>query len=139
MRILALDWGTVRIGGAISDPEGKIAFALERFIEAKNAVSEIKKLVEENEVEKIIIGLPKALSGNDTASTKSAEEFGNKLSESLDINIVFIDERLSSVAAQKTMSEQGLNQKDMKGNLDNLVALQMLQSYLDNRLHKPGK
>lgn len=132
MRILALDWGTVRIGAAISDPEGKIAFPLEKFIDSKNAAAEIKSLVEEKEVEKILLGIPKSLAGTDTESTKLAQKFGESL-QGLGIPVENFDERLSSQGASKFLSSLGFNQKQQRGKVDNLAASQMLQAYLDTK------
>jgi putative Holliday junction resolvase len=132
LRILALDWGTVRIGAAISDPEGKIAFPLEKFIDSKNAAAEIKSLVEEKEVEKILLGIPKSLAGTDTESTKLAQKFGESL-QGLGIPVENFDERLSSQGASKFLSSLGFNQKQQRGKVDNLAASQMLQAYLDTK------
>jgi|SRR3989338_3961561 len=131
MRVLALDWGTVRIGAAISDADSKIAFPLDKFFESKNALEEIKKLVQEKEVDKILIGLPKSLSGEGNKSTTAVESFVGKLQEQVSCSIEYFDERLSSVAAAKTLSQQGLSQKQQRGLVDNLAAQQMLQTYLD--------
>lgn len=133
MRVLALDWGTVRVGAAISDPDGKIAFPLDGYIKAKQAFEEIKKLVDEKRVEKIIIGLPKSLSGENTASTISATEFAEKLKNTFPVSVEMVDERLSSQGASKTLSEQGKNLKQQKDLVDNLAAAQMLQTYLDTK------
>ena len=131
MRILALDWGTVRLGVAISDPDGKIAFPFEQPIDAKSAVSEVKRIVDEKEIDIVVIGLPRSMAGNDTNSTKSVEQFVSKLKEQIPCPIKLLDERLSSVGAHKTLTNQGLNQKQQKGLVDNLVAQQMLQAFLD--------
>ena len=133
MRILALDWGTVRIGGAISDPDGKIAFPLDKFIESKNAIPEIKQLVIEKEVEKILIGFPKSLSGTENNSTKNVQIFVKKLEKETICPIELIDERLSSQGAHKTLSNQGVSTKKQRDLVDNLAAQQLLQTYLDTK------
>jgi putative Holliday junction resolvase len=133
MRILALDWGTVRIGGAISDPDGKIAFPLQNFIDSKNAIPEIKKIIDELEVEKILIGNPISLSGEDTNSTDKVKEFVSKLQSEIACKIEYIDERLSSLGASKTLTQAGIKQKDQRGLVDNLAAQQMLQAYLERK------
>lgn len=122
----------MRIGAAISDPEGKIAFPLEKFIDSKNAAAEIKSLVEEKEVEKILLGIPKSLAGTDTESTKLAQKFGESL-QGLGIPVENFDERLSSQGASKFLSSLGFNQKQQRGKVDNLAASQMLQAYLDTK------
>ena len=131
MRILALDWGTTRIGGAISDPDGKIAFPLDKFIESKTGIEEIKKIVQDLEVEKILLGRPKSLAGEDTETTEAVDEFAKKLSDQVPCPIEYFDERLSSVGASRTLSESGINSKQQRGMVDNLAASQMLQSYID--------
>ncbi len=131
MRILALDWGTVRIGAAVSDPDGKIAFPLEKFIDSKNAPEEIKKITNDLQAEKILVGLPKGLMGQDTASTAAAEKFIADLKLTVGLPIELLDERFSSVAAGKTLASQGLKEKDQREMKDNIAAQLMLQQYLD--------
>lgn len=135
MRILALDWGTVRVGGAISDEMEKIAFPLENYFESQNALAEIKKLVEEKEVEKILIGIPKSLAGENTASTEAVENFIEKLKSELKIEIVRMDERLSSKGASKTLQSYGVNTQQQREMVDNVAAQQMLQAYLDTNIN----
>ena len=133
MRILAIDWGTVRVGAAVSDPDGKIAFPLDHFIESKTAVDEIKKLINELGIEKILIGVPKAMSGAGTASTEAVEKFVIALKDQIACQIEYADERLSSIGASKTLTQAGLNQKEQRGLVDNIAAQQMLQTYLDKK------
>ena len=133
MRILALDWGTVRVGAAISDPDGKIAFPLEKFIDSKNAILEIKKIVTDHEVEKILIGKPLSLSGADSKSSETVRQFVKELSEQIPCSFEYIDERLSSAGAHKTLSDAGISQKGQRGLVDNLAAQQLLQAYLDKK------
>lgn len=133
MRYLALDWGTVRVGAAVSDPDGKIAFPLEKHIESKNAVEEIKKIIDELQVEKVLIGLPKGLAGQDTQSTASTQEFIEALKSKIGQPIEILDERFSSVAAGKALASQGISEKDQRGIKDNIAAQIMLQQYLDTK------
>lgn len=135
MRILALDWGTVRVGAAVSDPDGKIAFPLDRFIESKKAIEEIKKIITELQVEKLLVGLPKGLSGQDTAATAQAEEFIGRLKTSVGQPVELMDERFSSVAAAKTMAGSGASEKEQREMKDNIAAQLMLQQYLDTKNH----
>jgi len=130
MRILALDWGTVRVGAAISDPDGKFAFPLDKFIDSQNAIEEIKNIIAESQVEKVIIGLPKGLAGQDTPSTARAEEFIAKLKTVVAQPIELMDERFSSVSAGKTLTSLGVKVKDQRAMVDNLAAQQMLERYL---------
>jgi putative holliday junction resolvase len=136
MRILALDWGTVRVGAAISDPDQTIAFPLNKIIPGKTAIQEIKKICKEEEVETILLGLPKTLSNADSESTKKVYKYKDELEQATGIGVELIDERLSSVGAQKTLSNAGLNEKKQKDIKDNIVAQFLLQTYLDQRLKK---
>jgi len=132
VRILTLDWGTVRIGVAISDPDNIIAFPLDRHVESKTAIDEIKKIISELKVEKVLIGMPRGLAGNSTESTKKVEKFASDLQNQIGPLIEFLDERFSSVAANKALKEEGMSEKEQRGIKDNIAAQLMLQSYLDS-------
>ncbi len=131
MRILALDWGTVRIGAAVSDPDGRIAFPLAEVIDSKDSFEEIEKIIREQEVEKILIGLPKSMSGQDTESTSKAQAFIDKVKAKTSIPVETVDERLSSVGAGRALQQQGVSEKDQRAIKDNVAAQLMLQQYLD--------
>ena len=131
MRILALDWGTVRIGAAISDPDGILAFPLDKHVDASNAEEDIKNLVTEYRVEKIIIGLPKTLSGETGVSAVKSQEFMEKLKENIFCDFEMVDERLTSAEAEKKLTLQGINGEKQRSILDNIAAQIMLQQYLD--------
>ncbi|OGE74221.1 MAG: hypothetical protein A3C49_01990 [Candidatus Doudnabacteria bacterium RIFCSPHIGHO2_02_FULL_42_25] len=131
MRILALDWGDVRIGAAISDPEATIAFPLDKVIDAKVAVSEIKKIITDLDVEKIIIGNPKNLSGDRAASATRVEDFVRILKEYTSCKFELVDERFSSVQARNKLHEAGMKEKKQRTIKDNIAAQIMLQQYLD--------
>ncbi|MBX4191434.1 MAG: Holliday junction resolvase RuvX [Candidatus Doudnabacteria bacterium] len=133
MRILALDWGEVRIGGAVSDPTGMIAFPLEKFISAKNAIEEIKKIESELGIEKIVIGLPKNLSGASGISADKVNEFVQKLKKQVTSEIELLDERFSSVEAEKKLASAGINEEKQRTIKDNIAAQIILQSYLDKK------
>ena len=131
MRYLALDWGTVRVGAAVSDPEGKIAFPMEHILETKNSIEEIKKLATELQVEKILIGLPTNLSGESTASTDKTLRFIEKIKVETGLPVESFDERFSSIGAGKVLSTSGMKEKDQREIKDNIAAQLMLQQYLD--------
>lgn len=133
MRILGLDWGTVRVGAAMSDEAGSLAFPLQDPLNSKTAIAEIKKLTEEYGIAKIIIGRPVAMSGQETESTAGAEKFGEKLKKLLPVPIEYVDERLSSVASGKSLHDQGIKEKDQRQLKDNIAAALLLQQYLDTK------
>lgn len=131
MRIIGLDWGTVRVGIAMSDEEKKLAFPLQYTLETKKAIEEIQKLVTEYEVEKIVLGLPLSLSGKETASTKKVRQFGAKLEKILNIKIDYFDERFSTVASTQALHEQEIKEKEQRTIKDNIAAALLLQKYLE--------
>jgi len=133
MRILALDWGTVRIGAAISDPDGKIAFPLDKFLDAKHAEVEIKKIVDELQVEKILVGMPKNLAGEAGKSAEAAERFVQQLQALVACKFEWLDERFTSKQAGEALHEQGISEKKSKDVKDNISAQIMLQQYLDTQ------
>jgi putative Holliday junction resolvase len=132
MRILALDWGTVRIGAAVSDPDAKIAFALAAPFKKTGALAEIKKLCDELKVGKIIVGLPLALSGETTASARAANKFLKDVEKATGLAAETVDERFSSVFAEEKLNEAGLDAKQQREIKDNTAAQIMLQGYLDH-------
>jgi len=139
VRILALDWGSVRIGAAISDPDGRIAFPVDKFIPPASALQEIKSLVEELKVELILIGFPKTLAGQEGSSSKKVEEFMHAIKAEVDCPVDLIDERFSSVQAGSLLSESGINQKEQRALKDNIAAQIILQQYLDTKNKEPIK
>lgn len=133
MRILALDWGRVRIGAAVSDETEKIAFALDKFFEMQKGIEDLIRFVSEKGIERIIVGNPISLLGESGESSRQASEFVEKLGKKIDIPIEMLDERFSSVAAEKVLTSQGMKQKEQRLIKDNIAAQIMLQQYLDTK------
>ncbi|OGE80140.1 MAG: hypothetical protein A2660_01685 [Candidatus Doudnabacteria bacterium RIFCSPHIGHO2_01_FULL_45_18] len=132
MRILALDWGEVRIGAAVSDEDGRIAFPLDKIIPNKNAKSEIKELIDRLEIKKIIIGLPKTLKGAEAKSAQKLKKFVRSLEPVLSVPIDLVDERFTTVEASKKLRAQGMSEKQQRAIKDNIAAQIMLQQYLNH-------
>jgi len=133
-RILALDVGERRIGIAVSDPLKIIASPL-TIIDRKitpDYTKEIKQLVLKNNIEKLVIGIPKTLKNTESIQTKIVIEFIQELQKNVDIPIETVDERLSSVSAQKSLVEQGIKTGHNKGKIDETAAAIFLQEYLDS-------
>lgn len=126
-RVLALDYGTKRIGVALSDETKKIAFA-KPYISA-NRLSDLVMFVAEEEVSEIIVGLPKNLSGAETASAEEARKFGARITQETGLSVKFIDERFST----KEILRENRENKGDRGIIDSLVAQKMLQHYLDTK------
>ena len=133
MRVLALDHGTKRIGVAISDELQMIAQPLE-FIPAQPAaaaLSRILELVQEKDVERIVVGLPRNMDGTYGPAAEKVQEFVAALRAALSIPIQPWDERLTSVQANRSLIEAKVRRKQRKEKVDKTAAALLLQSYLD--------
>lgn len=140
MKILALDIGTVRIGIATSDIMEIIASAYEVY-RRKNLDSDVKyiaELVSKLDAGEIVIGLPLKLDGTEGQSVDMARAFGEKLSELVNVPIVYQDERLSTVSAQRILIESGMRREKRKDKVDSIAATIILQTYLDKKSLKKG-
>lgn len=122
MRVLGIDFGTKRIGLALSDESHTLA--REYNIYSPNQFwQEIKNIIDSEGVERVVIGLPLNMSGDSTDKTREVQEFSDQLQEQLTVPIEFMDERLSSVMAN--------NLPGGRQNVDSLAAQIILQNYLD--------
>lgn len=133
MRVMGLDYGSVRIGVAVSDPDGIIAQP-KGYIKAdprKQCIAEIAKLCSELKVGKIVIGLPLHMSGEEGDSAVAAREFGAAIQENIDISIFFIDERWTTLSAEKSLIEANVKGKARKEKVDSVAAAIILQNFLD--------
>lgn len=132
-RILALDPGTRRVGLAISDPTRTLARPLP-FLPATpfaQLIGKLKALIRSEEVDLILIGLPRNMDGTYGPAAKSAEEFAARLREAIPIPIQTVDERLTTVEASRRLHEAGHRAKAQKAKIDSAAAQILLQSYLD--------
>lgn len=133
-RILAIDFGTKRVGLASTDPLQIIASPLDT-VPNKEIFTYLKTYLNREEVEKIIVGMPKNLQNEDTHSTESVRKFVLKLEEAFPtIQIITADERFTSKMAFQTMIDGGLKKKDRqnKETVDKVSATIILQSYLQS-------
>jgi len=133
MRIMGLDIGEKRIGVALSDPLGIIASALTVIERTTNeaAVKQIIDLARENEAERIVVGMPRSLDGSLGKQAQAVLSFIDLLKEYTQLPVVAWDERLSTVAAERTMLELGMKRDKRKKRRDSLAAAFILQGYLD--------
>jgi putative Holliday junction resolvase len=131
-RLLGVDPGTKRCGIAISDSAQSMAFPRPALTRDATLIAKLAALVEEEAIGAIVIGLPVALSGNETASTVDAQQLFEEVLEKIsDIPVLQWDERLTTLTAQKSLSEAGLRAKDQRSRVDSAAAVVMLQNYLD--------
>ena len=134
-RVLGLDYGERRIGLALSDPLRIIAKPLTIIDrkKTKDHISEISKIVAEKKITSIVVGLPITLKGHYSKQTEIVLNFIDQLKSDLQISVVAIDERLSSVAAEKSLRAQSIKTGHEKGRVDETAAAIFLQEYLDSQ------
>jgi putative holliday junction resolvase len=141
VRILAIDPGTVRLGLALSDPSGKIAqplSVLTRRSEAED-LKALAELVDRYEVGLIVVGLPRLMNGRIDAAAKEAQAFGAHVAQATGRPVAYWDERLTSVAAERFLIEQGKRRSKRRQEIDRVAATLLLQGYLDYRAGRaPG-
>jgi len=129
MRSLGLDIGDKRIGVAVSDPQGILAspFTIINRIDDAVDVEAITSIVDQQQVERIIVGLPRSMDGSLGKQAQKVEAFVRKLSSHTEIPVEFRDERLSTVSAKRLM--QAANTKKTRD--DAIAAALILQGYLE--------
>jgi putative Holliday junction resolvase len=130
-RRIAFDYGSVRIGVAVCDPDGILATPLPYLSTSHPKLDQqIRDLLLEYQPIAIFIGYPRHLSGASGASVELVEEFKGKLTQISDVPLFFIDERLSTVSALKLLKESGKNAKDSKELIDSMSAVAILEQGL---------
>ena len=130
---MAIDFGTKRVGLAVSDPLGLTAQGLPTLERTRIAddLQRLRNLVEEYSVEKVLVGNPVNHSGGETAMSIKASEFAEKLGRHLRCPVEMHDERMTSVVANRTLREAGLSIAKRRRAVDRVAAVLLLQSYLD--------
>ncbi|MBR6646584.1 MAG: Holliday junction resolvase RuvX [Clostridia bacterium] len=133
MRLMGIDYGDARIGIALSDPLGITA---QGYTTLKNTgddvFSEIKKIIDEKCVEKIVLGLPKNMDNTEGFRAQATYDFAEKLKGYTDKEIVFWDERLSTVAAHSYLNNMDIRGKKRKGLVDTIAASLILENYMQS-------
>jgi putative Holliday junction resolvase len=134
-RIAGIDYGTVRIGIAISDPAGSFASPLENYTRRGDAAdrARFRHLAEEERLARFVVGLPVHLDGSESAKSVEARAFGRWLQEATGVEVEFFDERFTTHEAQLLMSGMQLSKKKRKARLDKLAAQIMLTAYLESK------
>jgi len=132
-RFLAIDFGEKRVGLALSDPMKIIAkpFKTIFYSNQNDLINKIALIIKDEKIEKIILGLPKGLKGNNTSQTNIVIEFYKYIKDKIDTPIVMEDERLSSVSAKKSLILQDIKTGHNKALIDETAAAIFLQLYLD--------
>ena len=134
-RILGLDVGTKRIGVALSDPLGFSAQPFTTIIREskKKDRAAIEAILLEYGIKKVIVGMPKNMNGTIGPSGEMAMLVGEKIKNKFKIELIYVDERLSSVSAERTLIEADVKREDRKMMIDKVAASYILQTYLDRK------
>jgi putative Holliday junction resolvase len=132
MRLLGIDHGMRRIGIAVADTETGMAFA-RPAVRARGAISAqvVADLARREEAAAVIVGLPLNMDGSQGAQAVAARSFGEQLA-GIGLEVVYVDERLSSFEARQQMAEAGRRPSRRSGELDSAAAVVILQQYLDS-------
>lgn len=139
MRILALDYGTARIGVALSDPTGTLARPLP-FLAAKGdkkLAQEVAALAAKEQAGRILLGLPRHMSGELGDAAAKVQAFAKTLAAATSIKLELVDERLTTVQASRQLQEAGRKAREQRGRIDSEAAAVLLQSWLDARAVLP--
>ena len=131
-RRIAFDYGDVRIGVAVSDPDSILSSPLTTLKATdKNLSSQISQIIAEIEPITIYVGRPALLSGNDGAATEKATEFVSLLRTITQVPIELIDERMSTISAARNLREAGRSAKESKDAIDMAAAVAILEFAID--------
>ncbi len=136
MRCIGLDLGSRTLGVSMSDPSGMIATSfkvIRHNEEYEKLIGEVKAIVEEYKVEKIILGFPKNMNGTIGPKGELSYKFKEMLEKSIGIEVILMDERLSTVEATNILIKGDISREKRKKVVDSLAATIILQSYLDSK------
>jgi putative Holliday junction resolvase len=137
-RFLGVDFGERRIGLAVSDPTATIARPLPTLVRRRGKrppVGTILEIVATHAVEGLVVGLPLTLEGEESDWTRDVRAFAGRLAERAGLPVAFVDERMTSVAAERAVRSSGLprRERERKDRVDAAAAVLILQAYLDRR------
>ncbi len=131
MKIIAIDFGGRRIGIAVGDSEIGVAAARDFLENDSEVIATLAELVERENVEKVLVGLPRGFSG-ETSQTDEARDFAKELDAKVAASVELVDERFTSKIAEANLHAAGENAKKQKTLIDSESARIILQEYLDN-------
>jgi putative Holliday junction resolvase len=132
-RILGIDFGTRRIGLALSDPTGTLASPLP-FLEntgLSEVAVKIKELVQGHGIQTVVVGMPRNMDGTYGPAAQKVREFIAQIQPHLSAKIISLDERLTTAQASRDLSQMGLSQKELRKKVDSSSACLMVQQFLD--------
>ena len=132
-RALGIDYGDTRIGIALSDPMQIITKPFVTLKNDKEFLDKLKEIIKEKEIETVVVGYPIGMKGQITKQTEKVEVFIAQLKSTLDLEVVRVDERLSSVSAENILKQQGVKTGHNKSMIDDTSAAIILQEYIDSK------
>ncbi|MGB4592399.1 MAG: Holliday junction resolvase RuvX [Coriobacteriia bacterium] len=133
MRLLGLDIGEARVGVAVSDPDGTVASPV-AVLDGRQLARDIRPLrllVEDYEVAGLVVGLPVGMNGEEGAQAATVRSVADAWATVLGLPITYVDERLSSAEAARSMHAAGVSARKQRGQLDMVAAALILQTHLD--------
>ncbi|MDD4002847.1 MAG: Holliday junction resolvase RuvX [Clostridia bacterium] len=138
---MALDIGSVRIGIAISDIMQIIASPYQNYNRKtiNQDIAHINNIIETENIKKVVAGLPVSMDGSENTQCRKIRNFCAKIEEAINMPIEFIDERFSSVSAERVLLQANISRQGRKKVKDKLAASIFLQSYLDKINNKKGE
>ena len=128
---LGVDAGAARVGVAVCDRDGLVATPVVTLRRGDGTVGELCTLAEEHGVVEVVVGLPLSLRGDDTASTADARALAAELAGAASVPVRLVDERLSTVSAQRALHQSGRTVKGSRAVIDQVAAVIILQNALD--------
>ncbi|HEX4356239.1 MAG TPA: Holliday junction resolvase RuvX [Pseudonocardia sp.] len=135
-RRLGVDVGSVRVGVALSDPDGLLATPLATLRRDERDGSDLRQLAElvaEHEVVEVVVGLPRTLAGREGPAAEAARDYVSALGTVLSVPVQLSDERLTTVMAIRTLSDRGVRGRKQRAVVDQAAAVAILQGWLDGR------
>lgn len=133
-RILGIDYGEARIGLALSDELGMFAHPLETIdVKRTGPVGRIVEVVKREKVSTLVLGMPRNMDGSYGPAAEKVKAFAGKLKAESGCEVKFWDERMTSMAAQRSLHESGRNTRKSRKVIDQVAAQMILQGYLDSR------
>jgi putative Holliday junction resolvase len=140
-RILGIDFGTVRVGVAVSDPLKIIALSVGTFTNNAGIFDTLAAIARQYDVGLVVIGMPYTLRGEKGMKAEEVDRFSSRLKDKLSVDIVPWDERFTSRIARQTLVQMGTTKKQRrtdKGKVDAMASALILQSFLDQTKHSIG-
>lgn len=135
MRLLGLDYGRRRVGVALSNPEGSMAFPRPALVglSRPQLLAKVTELARAEGASAVVLGLPLLLDGQDSDTTREVRALARELEAASGLAVHLMDERLTSLEAEAMLRQAGVRAKDMRGKVDSQAAVLILEAFLEQR------